>query len=221
MDAVTALAMNLLITILLFQISAGPSPAILGDALQVHRYGISGMMGGATSQPERRPFPISRYLAVACMLQELPERERVTWLRMAAANAHLAEPSVYLARMLIEKRETDLRGIYAYVGGHAAGKTDKEFPDKPLEIFDGVPFLVATDAGGTGYPENPADYMEYMLQNGKWRSTKFILRTNKEIEIVAQKYFEELKRQGLSFDATFEKTISEQCAVPLPTSNKP
>lgn len=214
---VTALDMNILLTILLCQISAGPSPAILGDALQVHRCEITaGMVGGANSQPELRPFPISRYLAVASMLQQLPERERVTWLRMAASNAHLAESSVYLARMLIEK-ETELCGV----GVHAAGKTDKQFPDKPLEIFDGVPFLVATDASGSGQFENPADFMEYMLGNGKWRSIKFTRRTNGEIESVAQKYFEELKRQGFAIDATFEKTIREQCAVPLSPSKKP
>lgn len=87
---VTAInAMQFVIALILIaQIDAGPSPTQLGEPLRVYRYGMdtawNGMMGGAVVDTPR-PFPIARYLAVANYLQSLPERERATWLRMAAA----------------------------------------------------------------------------------------------------------------------------------------
>lgn len=161
-----------LATILLAQIQAGPSPEQLGKPLRVYRYGMEtawdGMMGmGTAIDNAPRTFPITRYLAVAAYLQSLPERERATWLRMAAAHPSLSEPAVYLARMLIESKAHPLRCIFAYVGPHRAGKPETQFTDCPIELYKGVPFLVASDlVMGTGQAEPSSDYIEYLLANG-------------------------------------------------------
>ncbi len=200
----------LAIPLLLSQIAAGISPETLGDSLQVHRFGDFGM--GA---PEPKTFPVRRYLAVANTLQDFPERERVTWLRMAAASPHLAEPSIYLGRMLITNTGPPIRRIAAYVGKHAAGRPEKQFVDAPIEIFDGVPFLVATEMGGSGIPDSPADYMEHLLKHGKWRDIDFSRKTTEELNDVADRYIESLRDQGLTPSDDFVDEIFRQANEPL------
>ena len=200
-----------LIAVLLLQINAGPTPEQLGKALAVRRYGIESGMG--TGEP--LPFPTARYLAIASHLQSLPERERITWLRMAAASRHLNEASVYIGRMLIASRDKPLRRIYAYVGNHGVGKSNEEFADGPIEIYDGVPFLVADDAGGTGFPESASDYIEYLLANGKWREMQFARKTNEELAETAALYLEHLRKSGFAPSETFVRSINDQASVPL------
>jgi hypothetical protein len=203
-----------LIVLMLLQINAGPTPEQLGRALAVHRYGIEPGMG----TPEALPFPTARYLAIASHLQSLPERERVTWLRMASASTHLCEPSVYIGRMLITAKDKPLRGIYAYVGNHAAGKASDLFADAPIEIYNGVPFLVADYAGGTGHPESASDYIEYLLANGKWREIQFVRRTNQELTETATLYLEHLQKSGFTPSSAFIRSINDQAGVPLTPS---
>jgi hypothetical protein len=221
MPTVTAINdMQFVIALLLIaQIDAGPSPVQLGEPLRVYRYGIdtawNGMMGGAISDTPR-PFPIARYLAVANYLQSLPDRERATWLRMAAAHPSLAEPAVYLSRMLIDNDDHPLRCIYAYVGKHRAGKPDESFADAPTELFEDIPFLVASDnVMGTGQAEPSSDYIEYLLANGTWRKTRFSKMSTEQIVDVGKRYIKSLRDQGHEVDADLERSILAQCKVPL------
>ncbi|MCD0457840.1 hypothetical protein [Roseiconus lacunae] len=218
---VTAInAMQCFIALLLVaQIDAGPSPSQLGEPLRVYRYGMDtawdGMMGGSIDATPRQ-FPIARYLAVANYLQSLPERERATWLRMAAAHPSLAEPAVYLSRMLIDNDDHSLRCIYAYVGKHRAGKPDESFPDAPIELFEGIPFLVASnDVMGTGQAEPSSDYIEYLLANGSWRKTRFSKMPTEKLVEVGRRYISALRDQGHNVDDGFERSIMAQCMVPL------
>lgn len=218
-------AMTFAIALLLIaQIDAGPSPVQLGEPLRVYRYGMetarNGMMGGSISNTPR-PFPIARYLAVANYLQSLPDRERVTWLRMAAAHPNLAEPAVYLSRMLIDNDDHPLRCIYAYVGKHRAGKPDERFKDAPIELFEDVPFLVASESViGTGQAEPSSDYIEYLLANGSWRKARFSKMSTEQLVDVGQRYIKSLRDEGHQVDAHFERSILEQCRVPLNPKNR-
>ncbi len=212
--------MQLVVALLLVaQINAGPSPAQLGEPLRVYRYGMDtacdGMMGSPVEY-KPRPFPIARYLAVANYLQSLPERERATWLRMAAAHPSLAEPAVYLSRMLIDNDDHPLRCIYAYVGKHRAGKPGESFVDAPIELFEDVPFLVASDdVMGTGQAEPSSDYIEYLLANGSWRKTRFSKTPTEQLVDVGRRYIKSLRDQGHNVDDDFERSILAQCKVPL------
>lgn len=224
-DVTASQTMHFLIALLLIaQVDAGPSPAQLGEPLRVYRYGMDtawdGMMGGSIDNTPR-PFPIARYLAVANYLQSLPERERVTWLRMAAAHPSLAEPAVYLSRMLIDNDDHPLRCIYAYVGKHRAGKPDESFPDAPIELFDDIPFLVASnDVSGTGQAEPSSDYLEYLLANGTWREARFSKMSTKQLGDAGRRYIKWLRDQGHNVDDALERSILAQCTVPLQSSKK-
>jgi len=202
----------ILVTLLLGQINAGPSPETIAKHLRINAFGIGRGMG---ELPGVDHFPVARYLRLAEHLQAMTERERVTWLRMAARSDSLDEPAVLLARILIQGKDgKNLRAIYAYVGVHGAGKTDDHFPDSPIEIYRAVPFCVATGAGGTGIPEDAATYVEYLLSHGEWRPTKFATLSNDEITRVANDYLDALKRDGFKVSERFREDILRQASIP-------
>ena len=85
----------LLASILIAQINSGPSPELIAKHMRINAFGIQRGMG---ELPGVEHFPVARYLRLAEHLQSMPERERVTWLRMAARSHSLDEPAVLLAR---------------------------------------------------------------------------------------------------------------------------
>lgn len=203
----------ILVPLMIGQIDAGPSPEAIAKHLRINAFGIR---SGMAESPGVDHFPIARYLRLAELLQSMTERERVTWLRMAARSSSLDEPAVLLARILIVAKEGErLRGIHANVGGHGAGKSDDQFPDSPIEIYRGVPFCVATGAGGTGIPEGAASYVEYLLSHGEWRTTKFALLSNTDITAIANDYLANLERHGFTVSGRFREDVLRQASVPL------
>lgn len=199
--------------IIFAQINAGTSPEAMAEHLRINAFGIQRGMDELSGVDH---FPITRYLRLAEHLQSMTERERLTWLRMAARSYSLDEPAVLLARMLIQAKEgQNLRGIYADVGAHAAGKKEDQFPDSPIEIHDGVPFCVATSAGGTGIPEDAATYVEYLLARGEWRATRFKRLPNDEITAIANDYLADLERRGFNVSRRFRDDILRQASIPL------
>ncbi len=207
--------MNVLVfaSLLVAQIDAGSPPESMAKHLRINAFGIQRGMGDL---PGVEHFPIARYLRLAEHLQSMTERERVTWLRMAARSNSLDEPAVLLARMLIQAKVGDkLRGIYAYVGVHGAGKSEDLFSDTPIEIHGGIPFRVATAAGGTGIPEDGPTYVEYLLSRGEWRPTRFTPLSTDEIVKIANDYLAVLERQGFQVSERFRKEILSQASVPL------
>jgi hypothetical protein len=67
-------------------------------------------------------------------------------------------------------------GAAAFWGG-----TDYEdWPREPIEVVDGVPFVIVSSYHGAGQPESPIDYLEYCLSGCEWGDTKYTPQTADE-----------------------------------------
>lgn len=132
-------------------------------------------------------YRIQPYLQVAKDLQSLPEKDRVRTLASWARIESLAEPTIILTRMLIEKSDgTPLRrpllgAPYVQLGGKVG-----DYPDEPLLFFQGVPFFAVSGYRVFGVPETASEYLQYALSVGRWRTTQYVVIEEQQLHSIAK-----------------------------------
>ena len=209
----------LILILVVSQINAGPNPDSLARYLRINRLGMGHGSYGGNDPPACAHFPINRYLKLAGDLQRMPERERITWLRMAARSPLLNEPAVLVSRMLIEAAPDKRLKKHRNIGFHYAGKSDASFGDSPIEFHKGIPFCVAGFHAG-GPPADAIEYVEYLLEKGEWRKTEFQAQKTTDLVAIANDYLDSMERDGLKLTKQFRKDIIGQASVPVLTEKQ-
>jgi len=76
-----------------------------------------------------------------------------------------------------EKQSTTFRrpgiGAAVYVGAKSIPGNVAEWPLEPIELIDGVPFLITKGYYMQGQAELPTEYIKYCIQNCDWNSVAF------------------------------------------------
>lgn len=179
------LQMNVLIAILVTcQITAPtnkPAAYCVADLQAQRQHG--GYGGGLDCQ-----YQIQPYLQVAHDLQALNERQRVDQLLEWASIDSLAEPTIILTRLLIEKSNgTPLRRPHLGEPDFQLPGGVGDYPEEPLVFFEDIPFFVVSGYTLHGEPEPAIDYVRYALREGRWRETKYnVVQEDKLRRIAAE-----------------------------------
>lgn len=99
-----------------------------------------------------------------------------------------------LCRMLFTNRKgTEFRR--PRIGGAAfLGRTDySDWPLEPIEIVDGVPFLISRGYMLGGEPEYPDMYLDYCFKSCEWGGTKFTIKSEEEKQMALKRLLESTK----------------------------
>lgn len=166
-----------LIIILLFvtcNVGKKPQPEVTLSDLPDFQYGT---------------YKVDPYIQVASDLQALGKESAVKKMRDYAQAIEHDKKIIILCRMLFSaKPNSEFRrpriGAPAFIG-----KTDySDWPLEPIEIVDGVPFLIVTGYMLGGMPEPAEMYLDYCLQNCEWNTFRYEMK-NEQMKREALKKF--------------------------------
>jgi hypothetical protein len=120
---------------------------------------------------------MGREAAIKALL-EVPEED---WKNSAARPAMLNK-AIVLCRMLFVPRGTNAFRRAMIGGTDAPGATRLEdWPLDPIEIVDGVPFLVMIGSYRlAGSPESATRYIRYCIDRCDWNPVKYSMPTSKQ-----------------------------------------
>jgi hypothetical protein len=127
-------------------------------------------------------YRVIPYISAAIRLQSLSQDEALSELRSMATDRQLEDGVVILCRMLFTSRpDSDFRrpglGGPAFKGG--TNKTD--WPLEPIEILDGIPFLITQGYILGGKREPAKMYLQYCVDNCDWSTTRFETKTDSQL----------------------------------------
>jgi len=158
---------------------------------------------------------IQPYLQVAHDLQSMPEKERVAKLAEWANIKSLAEPTIMLCRMLIEKSDgTPLRRPGLGRPGFIFDGDLSDFPDEPLHYFKNVPFFAVRGYAGLGSPETAHEHLRYALSVGRWRKFRYGVLDEQHLRSVANALIEE--RRNLKNEDEIRRWVMSQIGPSRP-----
>ena len=136
-------------------------------------------------------YRISHYLNAAVEMQKLDPEHRTASLRELAIDPQHASEMYPLCRMLFDAKDKgEFRGALRRYPGTLG---DWHYTDRPLEpitLWDDIPILVVTEYNDepNTRPENPLDYVNYCLENCKWRDVKFAASDAAHIKQVVEAF---------------------------------
>jgi hypothetical protein len=121
------------------------------------------------------------YITTAARLQEMGREPACQALLQAAHTNRESQQIIVLCRMLFTKRSSSEFRRPLIGGAHFFGDTDyPHWPLEPIELVDGVPFLITQGYVLGGVPE-PADaYLQYCMTNCDWSTIRFREPTAKQ-----------------------------------------
>ncbi|MEI6783588.1 MAG: hypothetical protein WCQ21_22075 [Verrucomicrobiota bacterium] len=120
------------------------------------------------------------YIELAAELQTSGRDSACAALLRVGTNANPIQgfPVYVLCRMVFTNRPTGdfyrpSLGAVSFLGDTA----DSDWPLEPIELIDGIPFVVTTRYMIQGQIELPAAYVRYCMNSCAWSSAKFTPRT--------------------------------------------
>lgn len=144
-------------------------------------------------------YKVDPYIAAARILQA---QDRVqagnTLLRLGRqAGLNNGPKVIVLARMLFAARSVgQFRRPALGLPNCLAQVHFLEFALEPIEVIDGVPFLLVRGYSVGGYPEQAESYVKYCLQNCDWAPAKYTPKTPAEKRAAAAKLMAYLEFRG-------------------------
>lgn len=135
--------------------------------------------------PEFKDYKVDAYLAAAAKLQAVGrEKAAVILADLARVMDRDIEGRrvIVLCRMLFRAR-ADGEFRRPGIGGPCflgLGEDCRDWPLEPIELVDGVPFLIVRGYTLGGYPEPAKMYLDYCLQNCDWNTEVFKPKTAEE-----------------------------------------
>jgi hypothetical protein len=128
------------------------------------------------------------YIRAAATLQALGKDKAGATLLALAKDDQRGERIPILCRMLYTKKAGAEFRRPAIGAAVFLGKTTySDWPLEPIELVDGVPFLITRGYFVCGHPEPATSYVRYCLQNCDWSCEQFKPKSNKEREKALEK----------------------------------
>lgn len=118
-------------------------------------------------------FRSEPYLDAAVSLQRLGKNHAIRSLRVMSQQCHDRAGChlMLLCRALFVGRGGGpLRGPHLGAAMLLGESAFQDWPRCPIEVVDGVPFLIARGYMLVGIPESPQGYLEYCIENGDWNN---------------------------------------------------
>jgi hypothetical protein len=119
-------------------------------------------------------YKASVYITAAARLQEMGRESACQALSQAAQTHRNNQQVIVLCRMLFTKRGNSEFRRPMIGGACFLGDTDyPDWPLEPIELVDGLPFLITQGYILFGWPEPAEAYLLYCMANCDWTTTHF------------------------------------------------
>jgi hypothetical protein len=149
--------------------------------------------------PTTHGFKVYPYLKAAQSLQAMGKEKAGALLRDLATRELSRREWPYtrtitLCRMLFQaKPNSNFRRAYVGAPFYFDGRTSKDWPQEPITIVDGVPFLVAESYILAGMPESPIRYVDFCLSDCDWADYRYESQSRKQQQKAMDKLLSGLK----------------------------
>ena len=129
-------------------------------------------------------YKVNPYLKVAIRLQNMGQEQAIHTLKNLAEDHDNDNKIIVLCRMLFEKgNESEFRRPLIGKATFPGGTDSSDWPLEPIEIMNGIPFIIARGYSVAGIPETGSHYLEYCITNCTWRIELYELGSNAEKHI--------------------------------------
>jgi hypothetical protein len=126
-------------------------------------------------------YKVTAYITAAARLQKMGREPACQTLLQAAQTNRESQQIIVLCRMLFTQRSTSEFRRPLIGGAHFFGDTDyPHWPLEPIELVDGVPFLITQGYVLGGVPESADAYLQYCMTNCDWSTARFREPTAKQ-----------------------------------------
>lgn len=161
-----------------------------------------------TGLPDFRNYEVDPYIKTAMNLQVLGKEKAVRKLLDLAETEELDHKIIILCRMLFSPRGTALFdrpriGAASFFGG----TTYADWPLEPIEIIDGVPFVIVQGYMIGGQPQSAKSYVMYCFQLCDWNSYQYIPKSLQEKQEALKKLLSSPKWKEPVSETFFAKQI--------------
>jgi hypothetical protein len=136
----------------------------------------------------QRAFRSEPYIGTVVALQAMGRRRACQQMMALVKRDRDAEQVFILCRMLFITRGTS-EFRRPMIGGAVflADTTYADWPLEPIELVDGVPFLITWDYILAGEPEPPESYLRYCMTDCDWNTFKYSDRSRAEMRAALAK----------------------------------
>jgi len=134
-------------------------------------------------------YLVSPYITMAVELQSIGrQKAELRMLEYAKTNYWNSDQLFILCRMLYKKpSNSDFRAPLLGVPYCLGETSPMDWPLNPIEIVNGVPFLIAKQHTIYGVPGIPSEYLEYCITNCDWNTFKYQNKSEAELESALNK----------------------------------
>jgi hypothetical protein len=130
---------------------------------------------------EARSYRVDMYIEAARDLQSMGHPAALRRLREMAHDANSKTNVIVLCRMLFAPhRGARLRRAGIGQPWFPGATTQADWPLEPIELVDGVPFLIVRGYDVAGLVESVESYLEYSEANGEWSHVPYGIKTMRE-----------------------------------------
>jgi len=153
----------------------------------------------------KHDYKVEPYIRSAVALQKMGFERACHEMMINTRRDKDCEQLYVLCRMLFNKRgASDFRR--PWIGGAVfLGGTDySDWPLEPIELVDGVPFIIIRGYSVHGaLPEPPEAYLNYCITNCDWNTFRYHLKSRDELKealnklLISKKWKRPLERQEL------------------------
>lgn len=135
---------------------------------------------GSNDLFELQQYHVDPYIRAAVALQSLDRATAISQLHYMAQDPHSPLSVIILCRMLFTRRHGS---VYAFRAPHIGvstfiGGNEDDWPLWPIELVDGVPFMIVSGYVLGGLPESDESYLHYCEVNCDWTDFKYTFKTD-------------------------------------------
>jgi hypothetical protein len=149
---------------------------------------IVGTMGARASEPlsglsglDFDTFRADTYIQVAVELQAIGRQGALRRLHTMALDRNSYSTVLILCRMLFTQGvRSNLRAPRLGMPIYFGGTNDADWPVAPIEVVDGIPFLITTGYFLAGVAESAESYLRYSESEGDWSGVHYTIKTAQE-----------------------------------------
>lgn len=130
-------------------------------------------------------YRVRPYIEVAALLQSMGRSDaEACMMKYAEDGGEESDQIFILCRMLYQKQNgSSFRSPALGVSQFFGGTGPHDWPSYPIEIVDGVPFMIAKCEGaGFGSPTLPEEYLCYCETNCNWNTFRYNHRSDEELQ---------------------------------------
>jgi hypothetical protein len=137
-----------------------------------------------------RQYNVEPYIRAAAALQSLGRPTALKTLHEMAGDPRADARVILLCRMLfVPPRGVEFRRPALGSALFLRDTSYSDWPLEPIEIVDGVPFLVVTGYFGAGAPESDELYLRYAETHLDWSAVRYAAKTPQEKRDALEKLF--------------------------------